>query len=118
MIKTILGSRKMLQFKLEKGSGSKDGNPTCITCGNKQYGKCLMGTRNCFGCDKDGQKVSDCHTIETRGRKSKQVPPSSPNYDVPRKAFFYALQARGSKIDNDDDVGRLYLLSLVIMSSL
>ena len=58
-----------LKVKLDKGSGSQGGKTTFATCGNKHCGKCLFGTKNCFGCGKDGHKVSDCPTITTRGNK-------------------------------------------------
>ena len=32
------------EVKLEKGSRSQSGKPTCATCGKNHYGKCLVGT--------------------------------------------------------------------------
>ena len=66
-----------------------------------------MGTGNCFGCGKDDHKVRDCPTNVTRGKEGKQVPPSVPGDDAPKKNHFYALLARGSKPDDEnDDVGK------------
>ncbi|XP_015068773.1 uncharacterized protein LOC107013358 [Solanum pennellii] len=64
------------KFKLEKGSVSQDGKPTCATCRKKHYGKCRVGTRNCIGYDKYEQKVRDCPNIPTRGKEGKKDPPS------------------------------------------
>ncbi|TMX02461.1 hypothetical protein EJD97_021477 [Solanum chilense] len=41
--------------------------------------------------------------IACRGNESKEVPPSVPGGDAPWKNHFYALQIRGSKLDDDDD---------------
>ena len=51
--------------------------------------------------------VRDCPMIVSSGKKGKQVPPTVPHDDVPRKNHFYALRARGSKSDDEDDVGKL-----------
>ena len=62
--------------KFEKGSGSQNGKPTCVTCGKRHYGECLIGTDNFFGCGKNGHKVRDFPTIaseEYRIRKFLQV---------------------------------------------
>ncbi|XP_069146986.1 uncharacterized protein [Solanum lycopersicum] len=79
------------KVKIEKGSGSQDGKPTCATCGKKHYGKCLVGDGNCFGCGKDGHKVRDCPTIAARGKEGKKVHPSVPDDDVSRRNRFYSL---------------------------
>ncbi|XP_015087018.1 uncharacterized protein LOC107030150 [Solanum pennellii] len=92
------------KVKLEKGSGSENGKPTSVICGKKHYRKCLGGIGNCFTCGKDGHEVRDCPTIADRIKKGKQVPPSVPGDDVPRKNRFYALRARGSKADDEDYV--------------
>ncbi len=31
-------------MKFEKGGGSQNGKRTCVTCGNKHYGECILGT--------------------------------------------------------------------------
>ena len=79
-------------MKFEKGDGSQNGKPTCVTCGKRHYGECLRGTGSCFGCDKEGHKVSDCPT-----RDGKKVSPNVPK----TKARFYAHWARVSKLDDD-----------------
>ena len=58
------------KVKLDKGSGSQNGKPTCVSCGKKHYGKCLVGIDNFFCCGKDGHKVKDCPTIADRGKGS------------------------------------------------
>lgn len=40
----------------------------------KHYGQCLIATKNCFGCDKDGNKVRDFPTIVAKGKEGNQVP--------------------------------------------
>lgn len=44
------------KVKVEKGSASQGGKSTCATFGQKQFGKCLAGTRNCFCFGKEGHK--------------------------------------------------------------
>ena len=62
------GESRSAKFKVEKGGGSKDGNPTCVNCGKKHYGKCLFSTRSCFSCGKDGHEIRDCPMIAFTGR--------------------------------------------------
>ena len=70
-----------------------------------------MGTESFFACGKYGHKVRDFPIIATKGREGKQVPPSVlGDYDR-KKTRFYALRARGSKSDDNDDDGKfLYFL--------
>ena len=82
------------KVKFDKGGGSQNGKPTCVTCGKKYYGKCLRGTERCFGCGRDGHKVRDCPN-----RDGKKVPP---NVSVQTRCF-YALRARGETPDESDD---------------
>ena len=58
-------------MKLEGGGGSKNGKPTCVTCGKKHYGECLLGTGICYGCGKERHKVRNCPMIASRGREGK-----------------------------------------------
>ncbi|XP_015072489.1 uncharacterized protein LOC107016572 [Solanum pennellii] len=92
------------KVKLEKGSGSKNGKPTCVTCGKKHYGKCLVGTGSCFGCGKDGHKVRDYPSVSTIGKDGKKDPPSASKFDVPRRNRFNSLRSKGSKPDDEDDI--------------
>ena len=61
-----------------------------------------------------------CPNIASREREGKQVAPSVSKDDAPSKRRFYALQTRGSKLDendDDDDEGKFLLLSFSDMSS-
>ena len=51
--------------------------------------------------------MRDCPTIVARENEGKKVPPSVPGDYVPRKNHFYALRARGSKPDDEDDIDKL-----------
>ncbi|TMX04879.1 hypothetical protein EJD97_004154 [Solanum chilense] len=92
--------------KLEKGGSSQKVKPTCAKCGKKHYGECLLGTRICFGCGKEGHKVRDCPMVASKGRDGKQVAPSVSKDDAPTKMCSYALRSIGEKPDeiNDDVV--------------
>ena len=53
--------------------------------------------------------MRDFPNLTSRGREGKKDAPIVPNEDIPKtKARFYALRARGSKSDenDDDDVGK------------
>ena len=76
------------------GSSSQGIKTTCFACGNKHFGKCLVGTENCFGCGKDGHKVRSCPNIEATGKEDKQVPPCNQDGDAPKRNRFYALRAK------------------------
>ena len=91
-------------MKLEKGGGSQNVKPTCVTCGKRHYGECLRGTRICYGCVKEGHRVRYRPNIASRGKEGKEVAPNVPTEDVPKeKARFYELRARESKTDENDD---------------
>ena len=91
------------KVKLDKGNGSQGGKPICATFGKKHYGKFLIGNGNFSCCSKDGHKVRDCPTIASSGKKSSVL-----GNDAPKgKDRFYALWARGSKPDDEDDDGNL-----------
>ncbi|XP_010324939.1 uncharacterized protein [Solanum lycopersicum] len=96
------------KVKFERGSGSQCDKPTCITCGKKYLGKFLAGNNGCFSCCEDGHKVKDFPSIVVRGKDTKKDPPSVQDDDAPRKNRFYALRAKGTSPDDDDDVGTLY----------
>ena len=59
---------KRVKVILEKRCGSQNGKPTCVTCGKNHYCECLLATRSCYGCGKEGRKVRDCPHIASRGR--------------------------------------------------
>ncbi|TMX02941.1 hypothetical protein EJD97_019202 [Solanum chilense] len=71
----------------------------------KHSEKCLVGTENCFGYGKDGHKVRDFPNGAARGKEFKQDPPSVLEGGASKTNLFYALQARGSKPDENDDIG-------------
>ena len=54
--------------------------------------------------------------IDFRGKEVKQVAPSVPKEDAPTKRSFYALQTKGSKLDQngDNDEGNSLHFILVI----
>ena len=100
------------KVKFERGGGSLNEQPTCVTFGKRHYGKCLAGTSGCFGCGKNYHKVRDCSTIEARGREGKQVGPNVPKHDALYKRCFYALRTKRAKPDEDEDDGKfLYIFS-------
>ena len=102
-------------MKLEKGGGSQNVKPTCVTCEKRHYGKCLWGTESCYDCVKEGHRVRYCPNITSRGKEGKQVAPNVPKEDVPKaKSHFYALWVRRSKPDenhDDDDESKSLIFS-------
>ncbi|TMX05346.1 hypothetical protein EJD97_023717, partial [Solanum chilense] len=103
------GESRSAKFKIEKGGGSKDGNPTCANCGKKHYGEFLLGIGSCFGCGKVAHKVRDCPMVAFKGREGKKVTPSVPKDDASTKRRFCALRYRVEKPDEkegDYDVER------------
>ncbi|TMX04211.1 hypothetical protein EJD97_010803, partial [Solanum chilense] len=82
------------KVKFEKGGGSRNEKPTCVTYGKRHYGKCLAGNSGCFGFGKDDHKVRDCPTTTARGRESKKVAPSTPKEYAPITRRFYELLTR------------------------
>ncbi|TMX05179.1 hypothetical protein EJD97_001637, partial [Solanum chilense] len=93
------------KVKFEKGGGSQNRKPMCVTCGKRQYRECLKGTGSCFYCGKEGHEVRHCPTIASREREGKQVSPNVPKDDALNKRRFYALWTRGEKSYEDDDDG-------------
>ena len=90
------------KVKLEKGGGSQNIKPTCVTCGKRHYGECLLCTGSFYGCGKEGHKVRNFPNIASRGKNGKKVAPNVSNEDVPKaKAHFYDLRTRGEKSDGD-----------------
>ena len=104
-------------MQFDKGGGPRNGKTTCSSCSKWHYGECLLGIGSCFGCDKDGHKVTNCPNISFRGREAKQVASNVLKDDVLKeKDHFYALRARGSNPDEngDDDEGKYMHLFLEI----
>ena len=86
-------------MKFEKGGGSINGKPTCVTYGKRHYCECLTGTGSFFGCVKEGHKVRYCPTIASRGKEGKKVAPNVPKDDVQATRHFYSLWTRGENLD-------------------
>ena len=42
------------KLQVGKGGGSQGEKPSCTKCDKKHVGKCLVGTVNCFSCEKSG----------------------------------------------------------------
>ena len=100
------------KVKGEVCSVSLGGKHTFITCGKKYFGKCLVGTGNFFDGGKDVHKVRDCPTISARGKEGRQDPLSVPEGGAPKeKTRLYALRSRELKPDENNYIGKLYLLS-------
>ncbi|WMV13447.1 hypothetical protein MTR67_006832 [Solanum verrucosum] len=66
------------------GSGSYVIRPTCARCGKKHDGKCLAGTKDCYGCGRNDHKIRDCPVLATRGKERNKIRSD-------------ALQARGEQ---------------------
>ncbi|TMX02766.1 hypothetical protein EJD97_019966 [Solanum chilense] len=81
---------KIVKVKLEKRGCSRNGKPTCVTCGKKHYGACLLGTESCYGYGKEGHKLRNYPMIAFRGRENKQVTSSVPKDDALTKRRLYA----------------------------
>ena len=41
---------------------------TCIRCGKKHVGKCLVGTNSCYGCGKGGHMVKYYPNVRRQGK--------------------------------------------------
>ncbi|KAK4707056.1 hypothetical protein R3W88_033395 [Solanum pinnatisectum] len=87
----------------EKGGGSQFSKPSCTTCGNRHYGKCLAGTNGCYGYGKNYHKVKDCPTLTARGREAKQASKDGTVPIPPNFCHFYALQDNKDKEANPDE---------------
>ena len=101
------------KVKLEKGGGSQNGKPMCVTLGKRPYGKCLSGNSGCYCCGKDDHKVMDRPTIAARGREGKQVARNLPKDDAPNKWRCCGLLTIGENSNEDDDGKTLYLFSVL-----
>lgn len=47
--------------------------PICSNCGKKHCNKCLVGTRNCFGCGKEIHKVKDFPNVSIQEMESSSI---------------------------------------------
>ena len=65
--------RKSAKVKFERGGGSQNVKPTCITCDMKHHGECILGTGRFYGCRMEGHKVTNCPNIASKGKEGKQV---------------------------------------------
>ncbi|XP_049357000.1 uncharacterized protein LOC125821630 [Solanum verrucosum] len=62
-----------LKSKGVSGSGSYVVSPTCARCGKKHNGKCLAGTKGCYGCGGSDHLIRNCPIITARGREMKKI---------------------------------------------
>ena len=85
---------------LRKKNGRDTSSPTkkqtCGKCGKKNFGNCLKGMDNFFGCGKSGHKVRDFPNMSVQDKGSGQAQASGSN-EAPNKNHFYALHSRVSK---------------------
>ncbi|TMX04919.1 hypothetical protein EJD97_003881 [Solanum chilense] len=73
-------------------SGNSPSNKcTCMKCGKKHIGECLVGMDNCIGCGKSGYKVRDFPNIRGQEKGSVQVQASGPRCDAPKRNRFYVF---------------------------
>ena len=91
----------------EKGGVYQVVKHTCATWAMKNFGKCLAGTSGCFCFGKDDHKVRDCPNILAGERGDTEVPPNAPYVGAPNRNHLYALRAKGTKSDDDYDIGKL-----------
>ncbi|KAK6779765.1 hypothetical protein RDI58_021949 [Solanum bulbocastanum] len=47
--------------------------PTCVKCGRKNNGECLVGTDGCYSCGGSGHKKRNCPVLTAKGRDAKQA---------------------------------------------
>ena len=100
----ILDGPSAPKVKVDKGSGSQNCKPTCVTCEKKQYGNCLVGTRNCFSCGKDEHKARDFPNVSFKAGEVKEDPPYGPDGGALKRNRFYALRAKRTKSDDDEAI--------------
>ena len=99
-----------LSLKREKVTSSLSKKSTCGKCGKKNYGECLVGTDNFFGCGKSVHKVRYFPNIKGQDKGSRQAQASSSNVDDPKKNYFYALCSKGEQESYRDVVDVTSLL--------
>ena len=85
-----------------RGTSSPRKKPTYKKCSKKRMGKFLVGTDNCFGCGKSGQKVRDFPNVKGQDNGSGQT--SVSNVDAPRKNRFYSIRSTGEEVTSFDVV--------------
>ena len=71
--------------------------PTCVKCGKKNGGECLVGTNSWYGCGKDGNMVKYCPNARSQGKGISQDQPCGPNSKSQKRNRFYALKVGGEK---------------------
>jgi len=83
----------------QKGrSGNSPSNKcTCIKCGKKHMGECLVGMDNCIGCGKSGDKVRDFPNIRGQEKGSVQVQASGPRCDALKRNRLYVFLCRSDQ---------------------
>ena len=69
-----------------------------------------MGTRNCFGCGKEGHKVRDCPNVRSKEKGSVKAQSSGSTFYSPKKNRFYDLHSRGEQEESPDVVTGMFSL--------
>lgn len=59
------------------GSDSYMFKSTCVRCGNKHSGKCLAGTKGCYGCGESDHKMRHCVVLKITRRERKKIRPDA-----------------------------------------
>ncbi|XP_069148008.1 uncharacterized protein [Solanum lycopersicum] len=115
---------ELTSYQLKHVSNGKSGNspsdkPTCAKCSKKHRGEFLVGTRNCFGCGKEGHKVRDCPNVRSKEKGSVKAQSSGSTFYSPKKNRFYDLHSRGEQEESPDVVtGMLQIFSIDVYALL
>ena len=88
-----------LSLKGEKGGVSQSEKLHFAKCGKTPMCKCLVGTNNCFGCEKSRHLVKDCPITKNQRRESNQEQTSGLNSYASKKNRFYDLKSLGDQED-------------------
>ena len=87
-----------------RSGDSPSENPTCVKCCKKHMGKCLVGTDNCFGCEKSLHKLRYFPMVKVQGKGNNQEQTSGSSSDSSYESRFYALRSRNDQQKSPDVV--------------